>query len=60
MVVYSHVYGEVVGLFELTSQYLSFERSTENLRPMMGQGGYIGSGVLEISCNFPKLGGLGV
>ena len=40
MVVCSHVYGEVVGLFELTSQYLSFERSMENLRSVMGQGGY--------------------
>ena len=60
MVVYSHVYGEVVGLFELTSQYLSFERSMENLRSVMGQVGYRVGGVLEITCNFPKFGGLRV
>ena len=60
MVVCSHVYGEVVGFFELTSQYLSFERSMENLRYLMGQGGYRESWVLEITCNFPILGGLKV
>jgi len=60
MVVCSHVYGEVVGLFELTSQYLSFEWSMENMHSVMGQGGYKEGGVLEITCDFPKFGGLRV
>jgi hypothetical protein len=33
------VYGEVVRLFELASQYFGFEWSVEDFHPMLDQGG---------------------
>ena len=45
----------MVGLLELSGQYLGFEGG---LIDLICQRGYGGSGGLKITCHFPKLGGL--
>jgi len=56
----AQIEGEVMRAFELLCQHIGFVKGEIGMIALVEQGGYGYRRFSEVTCDFPKLGGLGL